>query len=106
MPIRPLLEDERSAFGPDEINAITSAFEQTLRELRLVDRRDPAVAIVARRIIEFAKGGERDPARLASPSCSPSRIDCGLLEARGCRLTSGAVLARSTQAVQAPSDRL
>jgi len=64
MPIRPLLEDERSAFGPDEINAITSAFEQTLRELRLVDRRDPAVAIVARRIIEFAKGGERDPARL------------------------------------------
>jgi hypothetical protein len=64
MPIRPFLEGERSAFGPDEIQAMASAFEQALRELRLVDRSDPAVAIVARRIIDFAKGGERDPIRL------------------------------------------
>jgi hypothetical protein len=64
MPIRPLLEGEPTAFGPDEITAITVAFDQTLRELRLVDRGDPAVALVARRMIEFAKRGERNPARL------------------------------------------
>jgi hypothetical protein len=64
MPIRPLLEGERAAFGPDDISAITAAFEQALRELRLIDRGDPAVALVARRMIEFAKRGERDPTRL------------------------------------------
>jgi hypothetical protein len=47
MPIRPLLEGERAAFGPDDISAITAAFEQALRELRLIDRGDPAVALVA-----------------------------------------------------------
>jgi hypothetical protein len=64
MPIRPLLEGEPAAFGPADISAITAAFDQTLRELRLIDRRDPAVSMVARRMIEFAKRGERDPARL------------------------------------------
>jgi hypothetical protein len=54
MPIRPLLEAEPTAFGPDEIEAIAAAFEQTLHELRLVERRDPAVLMVARRIMDFA----------------------------------------------------
>jgi hypothetical protein len=32
--------------------------------LRLVDRDDPATTLVARTIIDLAKRGERDPARL------------------------------------------
>jgi hypothetical protein len=32
--------------------------------LRLKDRSDPATEVIARRIIELAQRGERDPARL------------------------------------------
>ena len=45
MPIRRLLENH--VFGPDEITVLTSAFEDTLRTLRLVDRADPATEIRA-----------------------------------------------------------
>ena len=62
MPIYRLLQNH--AFGPDEINVLTTAFEEALRTLRLVDRSDPATEMVARKIIELAQQGERDPARL------------------------------------------
>jgi hypothetical protein len=62
MTIHRLLENE--AFGPDEIEVLTTAFEQVLRALGLADRSDSATEIVARRIIEFAQRGERDPRRL------------------------------------------
>jgi len=39
MPIRRLLENH--VFGPDEIQVLTTAFEDTLRTLRLVDRATP-----------------------------------------------------------------
>ena len=41
-----------------------TAFEDALRELGLVDRNDPATLMVAQRIFELAKRGERDPTRL------------------------------------------
>jgi hypothetical protein len=62
MPIRPLLQQH--SFTPEEISMLTSVFEDALRELRLVDRNDPAANLVANRIIELAKQGERDPVRL------------------------------------------
>jgi hypothetical protein len=52
------------AFGPDEIAVMEAALEDALRELGLTDREDPATLMVAERIIEAAKQGERDPARL------------------------------------------
>jgi hypothetical protein len=61
VPIRPLLEAEAGAFGPDDVRALASAFEASLRELGLVDRSDPAVVLVAKRVIAFAKEGSRDP---------------------------------------------
>jgi hypothetical protein len=64
MPILRLLEAHDSAFGPDEIAIMVAAFEDALRELGLVDREDPATVMVAKRIFEMAKQGERDPARL------------------------------------------
>ena len=63
MPIQQLLKDQQH-FGPDEIKVLSSVFEQALRELRLVDRTDPATLLVAKRIIELAQQGERDPIRL------------------------------------------
>jgi hypothetical protein len=62
VPIHRLLENH--AFGPDEIQVLTTAFEDTLRTLRLVDRADPATEIIAKKIIELAAQGERDPDRL------------------------------------------
>jgi hypothetical protein len=63
MPIRPLLEGE--VFGPEDITAISAAFEDALKELRLIDRKDPVVLLVAKTTIELAKMGERDPKRLS-----------------------------------------
>ena len=63
MPIHRLLE--KHAFGPDEIRVLTSAFDDALRKLGLADRADPVVEVVARKIIELAQQGERDPARLS-----------------------------------------
>jgi hypothetical protein len=65
MPIRPLLEGERAVFGPEDIAAITAAFDQALERLGLVDRKDPIVLVVARTTIQLAKQGERDPKGLS-----------------------------------------
>jgi hypothetical protein len=72
MPIYRLLRGH--AFGPEEIKILGDAFEDALRTLRLVNRDDPATEIVAKKIIELAQRGERDPARLreaAVQSVSP-----------------------------------
>ena len=47
-----------------EIKILGDAFEDALRTLRLVNRDDPATEIVAKKIIELAQRGERDPVRL------------------------------------------
>jgi hypothetical protein len=52
------------AFGPDEIKVLTTAYEEALRTLRLENRADPATEMIAKKIIEFAQRGERDPVRL------------------------------------------
>jgi hypothetical protein len=62
MPIRRLIEQD--AFDPEAIAAMAAAFEATLAELGLVDRSDAMTEIVAKRIIQFAQEGERDPIRL------------------------------------------
>ena len=62
MPITGALQTR--AFDPEDIKIITAAFEDALRELKLVDRSDPLTEIVAKRMIEIAEQGERDPHRL------------------------------------------
>ena len=57
-------EREQEVFGPDTIAVLAVALEDTLRQLRFVDRNDPAVTMVAKTIIELARRGERDPIRL------------------------------------------
>jgi hypothetical protein len=59
MPIRGALQTR--AFGPEDIEIITAAFEDALRQLKLVDRSDPLTEIVAKKMIEIAEQGERDP---------------------------------------------
>lgn len=70
MPIRLLLQSDH-AFGPEEVAILTRAFDEALSKLGLVNRDDPATRTVARRIIELAKQGERDPIRLRDAALSP-----------------------------------
>ena len=44
---------------------LAAALEDAVRQLRLVDRNDPAVTMVAKTIIELARRGEHDPVRLS-----------------------------------------
>ena len=60
MPIRPVRFGS-GAFSPEEVAVLTTAFEDTLNALGLVNRQDPAVTMVAKRMFEMARGGERDP---------------------------------------------
>ena len=54
---------QHSAFGPDDIDRIVTAYEATLRALR-ADRTDTAAETVAKTITGIAQTGVRDPARL------------------------------------------
>jgi hypothetical protein len=60
VPIRLLLQNE-AVFTPEDIAALTTAFDGALSDLGLADRDDPIVRLVAKRIIELAKKGELDP---------------------------------------------
>jgi len=62
VPIRPLLVGA-GVFSPQDVTAMTMAFEDALLVLHL-DRDDPAAAAMAKRIIELAEHGERNPTRL------------------------------------------
>jgi hypothetical protein len=63
MPIVRLLQYE--AFSPEDISVITEAFESAVSVLRLTDRTDSLTTErVAKKIIECAQTGERDPIRL------------------------------------------
>ena len=64
MTIRISRDQEQEIFEPNTIAALAAALKETLHQLRLVDRNDPAVTIIAKRIIELARQGERDPIRL------------------------------------------
>jgi hypothetical protein len=62
MPIRQFIGD--ASFEPQTVIGMTTAFNQALGALQLVDRTDPIAEMVARKIIEIARRGERDPKRI------------------------------------------
>jgi hypothetical protein len=64
VPINRLLDN--TVFGPEDIRLISDAFDQVLRALSLIDRNDPVTEIVAKKIIDIARAGERDPGRLSA----------------------------------------
>jgi len=62
MPLRRFLQN--TTFGPDEIACMGQAFEEALRCLDVIDRTSPAAETLAKKIIELAKQGERNPTQL------------------------------------------
>jgi hypothetical protein len=72
VPIRPFIGD--ASFTPEQVMALNDAFNSALAELNLTDRQDPLAEIVAKKIIEIARGGERDPERLRELALSDIRV--------------------------------
>jgi hypothetical protein len=63
MPIRSFL-DGNSPFDPEHIQSMSTALADVLKALELTDKNGDLTVIIAKKIIELAKTGERDPARL------------------------------------------
>jgi hypothetical protein len=55
---------QEGVFDPPAIEAMTTAHLAVCESLRLASRTDPVREIVARKVIEVAGTGERDPARI------------------------------------------
>jgi len=72
MAINRLLQE--AAFSPEDIVRMTAAYEVALRLLGLTDRNDPVTEIVAKKIIEITRNGERDPPRI----CSRAILELGI----------------------------
>ena len=77
MPIAPYLDGQK--FDPETKRVIGIAFEIARAALRIEDRSDPICALVAGKIIELAKNGERRPdllseQALASLNEGPARV--------------------------------
>jgi hypothetical protein len=62
MPLAPYLQG--GVFDPKQIEGMSAAFVAVCHSLQLADRDDPLTEIVARKVIEVAGTGERDPERL------------------------------------------
>jgi hypothetical protein len=62
-------------FTPQDIAVLAAVFEEALEDLRLVDRNDPAVTMVAKRIIALAREGEREYGTLRSALLKSIRND-------------------------------
>jgi hypothetical protein len=60
--IRNLVRDV--VFDPEAIEPMVAAFKAACQSLQLVDRDDLLTQIVARKVVEIAATGERDPERL------------------------------------------
>ena len=73
MPIRSHLNGHK--FDPETMRLMGLAYEMTRKSLRLVNRGDIANNVVARKIIELAKFGERDPERLCEAVLNHWRAD-------------------------------
>jgi hypothetical protein len=62
MPISSYLDGEQ--FDPETQRVMGLAFELTRAALRISNQDDIAPDIIAKKVIEFAKAGERDPERI------------------------------------------
>jgi len=73
---------QKSAFGPEDIKRLSLAYEDVLLALDLKDRTDPATELIAKKIIEIARTGVRDPKQI----CNAVVVD---FQVRGLRDAAG-----------------
>jgi hypothetical protein len=63
MPIYALLRNQ-GVFTPEEMTVLGNVFEDVLQTLGLVDRNTPLAEMIAKKVVEFATAGIREPDRL------------------------------------------
>jgi enamine deaminase RidA (YjgF/YER057c/UK114 family) len=63
MPVVRLLQNLKVT--PEESARLVTAYEETLKALRLVDRSDPLAELVATKVIEIGQRGLLDPAEIS-----------------------------------------
>jgi hypothetical protein len=63
-PVSRCVRETGGAFGPEVVAIMSSAYHAVLSDLGLADQEDSITLLVARRIIDLAAEGERDPERL------------------------------------------
>jgi hypothetical protein len=51
---------QQSAFSPEDISRMTTAYEECLRRLNLINRADPITELIAKQIIDVAQTGDHD----------------------------------------------
>jgi hypothetical protein len=56
---------QRSAFNPEDVTAMSTAYERALADLKLA-RTDPKTERLAKAIIEIAQTNVRDPATISA----------------------------------------
>jgi hypothetical protein len=64
MPIHRLLND--AAFGPDDIGRMVAAYEGAIELIRPKDRTPSMAELIAAKIIQVYRIGERDPPRICA----------------------------------------
>ena len=57
---------QNSAFEPEDIARLASAYELALNILKLESQNDPFTETVARKIIDVAQTGEKSPERICA----------------------------------------
>jgi len=66
---------QHAAFDDSAVKVMTTAYEAVLWELGLADRSNPLTEIIAKKIIELAVDGERDPERLCELALQAIQAD-------------------------------
>ena len=51
----------RSVFEPDDVRLLATVYEKVLGTVGVVDRKDPRAELIAKRVVQLAQAGERDP---------------------------------------------
>jgi hypothetical protein len=64
MSLQRLLEE--AEFSPEDIARMTKAYDAALQLLRLTEQHDPVTGIIAKKIIEVTRAGERDPPKICA----------------------------------------
>ena len=51
----------RGVFEPDDVRLLATVYEKVLCTVGVVDRKDPRAELIARKVVQLAQAGERDP---------------------------------------------
>ena len=62
--VRLVKEEDGGIFDREDIAVMATAFDRVLADLKLVDRNDPIVRMLAKLVIELVRNGERDPEKI------------------------------------------